>query len=871
MDELTEFVDKNFPCWKDSKKPRTYVTCPVFSYRDNYIPTKGASNYIPELYDDMDPHHYTASVEEQVFNAFIRFGDYTNQPMFIFPNFKIKAVMKKYSPEKVKKNKPEKAAHGYETDLLILHRRFGIILVEVKSNIDDYNEAKEQLEKREKVFTSMLTKCIPCDNPKLQKCPIKKVIACPCQYEQQRPKEIKYEYIHLCKDHVNSFADFKNWWDSTFENKALDKTATAIELVYNNLVPKFIDKRTNMYYNLSKNRAIEIKNELHLQRTLQRQVENVLQQPISKIENAISAIQKAKTVIEKNAELKTAISHIQKAIEHIKQAVKKLKAIRRTRIVSTDKKSTLHKFWKYMTSEQSNVWNKEKQIIYGPYGSGKTVLIQCKAADLALKGENVLIILPTHLMISYKNFFSNHMHASSNVTINGISEETSSELRASIEREWSNIKENEKGAHGKIILVSFKIFKSNTDYKFIIKLAYTSHVFSDELLWPPNTPDNLPENLRKFFSFINLIDLEKDRFSPKKYYFWITPHAYIFLVCLLTNKYCKCKMAHSSHQLTLQLIELIIHNHLKSECALLMFYILHMTKPDDKIECIRRDFNILYHLIYDGYYIRSRSHTWNCLAVTTLSTIFRTTKNIHEFIIQKEWQDFCKYKLADEGNLNVLFYSVLESLLCSSHGHHINGPPVRIFSINKNFDEYGEKLCEYFIDSSTEVIQNEIERLLRKKCSIFEPKDIAVIIDTCSIRHTIIEQSLLKKLNDNSCKSARRYVFSSFEEAQDRENTVVICNSDNIASLEWPVVIHVKYFYCHNYELDSSGDLNFFESYHNMIASRCTMEYIIICCEGTEDAWPHNNSFQKFKLWLEESGTDNVKFDVGAFQRYLKL
>ena len=862
--ELIKFVDENFPCWKDPEKPTTYVTPPVLLYRaqDNYIPTKGASNYIPELYDDMDPHHYTTSVEEQVLNVFIRFGDYTNQPMFIFPNFKIKTainIMKKYD---LIEAQAEKLEQIYETDLIILHKRFGIILVEVKSNIKDYDEAKQQLEKRENILTSYTLCDNPrlCDDSELQKCFIKKVIACPCQYEPQELKGIKSEYIHLCKNHVNSFTDFKDWWRSTFESKTLYKTATDIELVYNNLVPKFICKRTEMYYNLSKDKGKQIQYELHLQKSLQRQIENT--QLISKIKEAISKIipeiVKAEKEIEKdNPEFEKFTLHIQKANGHIKQAVQKFKPniIRcRTRIVSTDETSVLHKFWKYMTSEQSEVWNKERQIIYGPYGSGKTVLIQCKAADLALSGENVLIILPTHLMTSYENFFSTY--ASSDVTIY-----VRSELHASCIHEWSNIKD-EKGVHGKIMLVSLKAFDIDYCKWFYEGLAYTSHIFSDELLCPPNTSDDLPENIREFFSLRNL--LEKDSFSHmyRQYYFWIAPHAYIFLARSLTNK---MAMVHSKLQLLIEHNMTCHHDHqpiAKSKCSLLMLYVFHMTKPANREDMLcniehKTNCNCIYILKF----------------ITTLSTTFRTTKHIHDFIVQKEWQDFCNYKLADK-NLNMLFLNnVLEPLLCISHGHHINGPPVRIFSINynKKLDKYNQEMKIKFLHSSVQVIWSEIERLCKKNYSI-KPKEIAVIIDTCSIYAMDIRQSLSEKLNEN-CKSASRpYVFSSFKDEQDRDNTIVIYNSDDIASLEWPVVIHVKYFYYHNYELDSSGDLNYFESYHNMIASRCTMEYIIICCEDTEDAWPHNNSFQKFKLWCEEeSGTDNAKLDVDAFKKYLKL
>lgn len=55
-----------------------------------------------------------------------------------------------------------------------------------------------------------------------------------------------------------------------------------------------------------------------------------------------------------------------------------------------------------MTSEQSAVWSKKRQIIYSPYEQ----YCNYKAADLALAGEKFLIILPNeHLIIKYKMFF----------------------------------------------------------------------------------------------------------------------------------------------------------------------------------------------------------------------------------------------------------------------------------------------------------------------------------------------------------------------------------------------------------------------------------------------------------------------------------
>ena len=561
------------------------------------------------------------------------------------------------------------------------------------------------------------------------------------------------------------------------------------------MIPIWLCKRPEMHYNLDKNK--EIQDELHLQNSLQRQIKKILppkaiSQAISKIEGDISKPKAAETEIERDRSEPYS-----------------------SRIVSTDKKSVLHQFWKYMTSEQRDVWTKKRQIISGPYGSGKTVLIQCKAADCALSGENVLVILPTHLTTSYKSFFNNVN------TFPGSPGITIVESREQIRGEnW-----NEPG--GKIMIVSLDIFdKDILHYK---ELVQTGHVFSDELFWPPNKEPSknfLPKYLREF--------LWPELLKPRKYYFWIVPHSYIFLACLLKD----------------------------------------YRWPKD-----------IYLYILPQW---SR-HEF----ITTLSTTFRTTKHIHDFIIQKEWQDFCKYtdKLTDR-YLNLLFCTVIfKSLLYSSHGHHINGPPVRIFSLNCNeelrahVDPYDPEMHRNFLRYSVEVIWSEIKRLCSRKNSKIEFKDIAIIIDVCSTYDIITQEKLLRNLNlenkENSEASlewqeflrnlklnSSHNIFSRFK-PENKENSVVVCNSDDIASLEWPVVIHVNYFYHHNYTLDSSHcDLNYFESYHNMIASRCTMEYIIICYKDTEDAWPHNNSFQKFKLWCDEKKLD---CNPATFREYSKL
>ena len=66
---------------------------------------------------------------------------------------------------------------------------------------------------------------------------------------------------------------------------------------------------------------------------------------------------------------------------------------------------TLVKECIYLTPEQCRVWHEERQVICGPFGNGKTLLLQCKAARLANDGESVLVIVPLYLIPGYKKFF----------------------------------------------------------------------------------------------------------------------------------------------------------------------------------------------------------------------------------------------------------------------------------------------------------------------------------------------------------------------------------------------------------------------------------------------------------------------------------
>lgn len=836
VDEMIKYVDDMFPHWKDQDMPQTYVTPPIFTYENKHIPSEGASNNYP---GPITTKHKSQSLEEYVMNIFIRFGDYSTQPMFVFPNFEFHKLATWINKQKIVEYKLnlEKQKEQKETDIIIVHRKYGIIIVEVKSSKNKYKDAKDQLDKAEKWLYDniLLSKYFQLDNS-LKDYVVRKVFACPCQDESETKND---GYINLHKNHIDTYENFSRWWHSNIVEwqKCCSMHGMQInkycESVYCDLVPKFLCNpkipgvtvnRNSMHSNVSMK---EIQNDLEKQKSLQEQVISQIKSAELNIKKAESEKQKAESEI-KDMESKLSIStlQIEKAEKHIKEAkalidnvesqIQKLKgnsAITQRIIPThtiTETTSVLQKIWKFVTQEQSEVWRKKQQKIYGPYGSGKTVLIQCKAADLACDGEKVFILLPTdHLIIKYKTFFESlkHMHPKINkVSIIIIEEDKKHDVYSSTHTTAiKQAKEHWNSNGGKIMLVPLMTFlQKNRLYK---ELAELSHIFADELLWLPIVPYKITSFTTTSFLY--------DQMRERRYYAWIAPHLYVILTYLFVKK--------------------------------------KTNLNDDGL----------------GYF----GDLYN---PKILTTTLHTTKQIHDFIIQKEWQDFFKYKDKRlEYALDMLFevYSkIFNSVLCSSHGHHITGPPVRIFNDITNQYQYpSENHFQRFIKYSAQVIRSEIDRSYGVQK--IKPKDMAVIVDTCAKEHIRIKHMLINEL-----KETAHYKFSSIKDPDymlmytDPNNRrikpiVTICNSDDIASFEWQLVIHVKYIYHCNYRFDyTSEELTYYDSYHNMIASRCTMQYIIICCKDAEDAWPHNKSFQDFKLQCEKTN----KFEKSQIYAYLR-
>ena len=119
---------------------------------------------------------------------------------------------------------------------------------------------------------------------------------------------------------------------------------------------------------------------------------------------------------------------------------------------------------------------------------------------------------------------------------------------------------------------------------------------------------------------------------------------------------------------------------------------------------------------------------------------------------------------------------IFNSVICNSHGHHT----------------YIRTTSENFCDFSVEVIDTEVKRLT--DFSTIEPHDIAITVDA----YTRYSSDIKLHVHLLDYLKYPRVTFKDYYDKKE-SNKIVICDSRDIASEEWPVVIHVKYFLCNKF------------------------------------------------------------------------
>ena len=244
-----------------------------------------------------------------------------------------------------------------EIDFVVLHRRIGVILIEVKGNTefnsDRYDEAKKQLEFAEK-FVRVFLESKGMNEVDF----VHKVVAMPNVSDEGRSSEgfINLRKIHLemdGEDNVIRLLPFAQWWKGKFTERSLGEH----EEKFLSVISLFVGHRATV------NASARI------------------------LGNVFKTINKQKFLQQ---------SHKQTTEE-------------KPVVVRLEKKSILARQFVFLNEEQLAIWRGEKkQLIHGVAGSGKTILIQHKALECVKRNEKVVIFVPTILGKLYKEFFSSN-------------------------------------------------------------------------------------------------------------------------------------------------------------------------------------------------------------------------------------------------------------------------------------------------------------------------------------------------------------------------------------------------------------------------------------------------------------------------------
>ena len=353
-----EYLTGRWPDWK--KNDRTYMSPPFFRCR--YISPTGDASGAVELTKTEEGYMRGDFAELQIFQCLERFGQETNQPMFVLSQFKYRKFIKEFFPKdcplvaSLKNLLVENEDKG-EIDFVVLHRRIGVILIEAKGNTefnsDRYDEAKKQLEFAE-TFVRVFLESKGMNEVDF----VHKVVAMPNVSDEGRSSEgfINLRKIHLEMDgegNVISLLPFARWWKGKFTERSLGEH----EEKFLSVISLFVGQRATV------NASTRILGEVF--KTIDKQ--KFLQQSYNKTTN-------------------------EKPV-----------------VVRLEKKSILARQFVFLNEEQLAIWRGEKkQLIHGVAGSGKTILIQHKALECVKRNEKVVIFVPTILGKLYKEFFSSN-------------------------------------------------------------------------------------------------------------------------------------------------------------------------------------------------------------------------------------------------------------------------------------------------------------------------------------------------------------------------------------------------------------------------------------------------------------------------------
>ena len=363
LEEACEaYLCRLFSDWKITD--RTYMFPPAFPFR--YIAPTGVASGAVRLSKSEEVDVKGDEAELRIFRALDKFGREDNQPMFVLTKFEFKEFIKEVLSRKLPVESVDSLfASLSETDLsreidfLVVHKRVGVILIEVKATekfrTNRYLDAKKQLEVGEK-FIKALLKAMGITLP------VYKVIAMP---NVANPGRDAAGYIDLRKHDLVLDDDdsvdvqlFSLWWKEHFSETSLGEVGDAMLTFMSVLVGQ------RAAISATANILEEVCKTIDEQRFLER----------SYVKFSKKAAHGSETVVKPTAKASLAM---------------------------------LAKQFMFLNSEQLEIWEGPlHQVISGPAGCGKTILLQFKALECAQRNEKVVVVVPTPLDKLYTEFFT---------------------------------------------------------------------------------------------------------------------------------------------------------------------------------------------------------------------------------------------------------------------------------------------------------------------------------------------------------------------------------------------------------------------------------------------------------------------------------
>ena len=334
----------------NSTDHETVMCPPVFPF--GYVaPTGQASGAIPLTDIEKDTINGDKA-ELKIFHVLEKFGEETKQPMFVLTQLKMSEFIKDVLRQKLPADHPilRRNLEG-EIDFAIIHRKIGVILMEVKAaekfSKSLQSKARKQLQIGEEIIHALLD----ADHKPEISLPVYKVIAMP------NVSRGNQNFVNLRQTNVHSNNNFISWWKMNFPEKEF---VCQEQRAMQNLISIFVGQKSQVSSKVFSDVFKKIDNQNFLRKSY-----------------------------EKSAKEAVDGSHIvQKTSEHANQA-------------------PLAKQFLFLNPDQLRIWNGPLHMFFnGSSGSGKTILLQFKALECARKGENVVIVVPSSLIALYRDLFS---------------------------------------------------------------------------------------------------------------------------------------------------------------------------------------------------------------------------------------------------------------------------------------------------------------------------------------------------------------------------------------------------------------------------------------------------------------------------------